>query len=423
MAEDLVPRTCEDTLICTLCKKRYASPRMLPCMHGFCTKCLQDHIANCPNVRLFCPSCFRDFDLPSSKAQDFPRNLLLENQVMKMNLLESDLSSGSTTKCGFCNVMLGCWFCFDCSKFLCQRCKEDHDNNSDIDDHTVTANENLSSKMPEIIANKAPFCDFHKRKRLRFFCCTCDQLVCWECTMDPATHKRHDYVKAKRQQKPSQESLLTLLEGCTSQIVYVKELAQKAEKHKAEVEAMVSVAKEGINQHFEEVMKKLNKDKDDMMEFICTLEQHQTEPLIQNAKKAKCLIDAMKNIQSVTGTVLGSNNPWELLSMKKHLETGFASLEEEKAILSSSLRSARKDQLRSVRFLSRPLDQTHIEHGHIEADISDTHGPTRCCQKLTPIEGNMLGSIVREKREVPASGFSKIFVRHKQSNNAETESD
>ena len=51
----------DDELTCPVCQEHFTEPRVLPCLHYYCKKCIADLITRALRGRPFnCPECRRD---------------------------------------------------------------------------------------------------------------------------------------------------------------------------------------------------------------------------------------------------------------------------------------------------------------------------------------------------------------------------
>ena len=50
-------------LKCSMCQREYSEPRLLPCLHSFCYRCLEEEVSHRSENRIRCPKCQKDFDL------------------------------------------------------------------------------------------------------------------------------------------------------------------------------------------------------------------------------------------------------------------------------------------------------------------------------------------------------------------------
>ena len=73
-----------ETIKCVVCMGQFTDPRMLPCCHTFCFRCLETSLKTSPTSveteeRTYqCPTCVEDFRLPVSAV---PKNVLI-NQLL-----------------------------------------------------------------------------------------------------------------------------------------------------------------------------------------------------------------------------------------------------------------------------------------------------------------------------------------------------
>ena len=65
----------KDTLLkCQNCLDVYKDPRMLPCLHTFCRKCIDKAITKGELYTYNCPTCHHIFNIPIHGAIDYPKN-------------------------------------------------------------------------------------------------------------------------------------------------------------------------------------------------------------------------------------------------------------------------------------------------------------------------------------------------------------
>lgn len=55
-------------LFCPLCHEMYVNPRLLPCLHTFCKRCLENMVPP-RSLSLSCPSCRSDIPLGVGYSQ------------------------------------------------------------------------------------------------------------------------------------------------------------------------------------------------------------------------------------------------------------------------------------------------------------------------------------------------------------------
>ena len=50
----------DDELTCPICQEHFKEPRVLPCLHYYCKKCIADLIARARGRPFNCPECRRE---------------------------------------------------------------------------------------------------------------------------------------------------------------------------------------------------------------------------------------------------------------------------------------------------------------------------------------------------------------------------
>ncbi|XP_061177406.1 uncharacterized protein LOC133186150 [Saccostrea echinata] len=73
-----------DELTCPICLELYDCPVSLPCLHSFCTECLQNLTHSSGGTTVTCPQCRIDAQVPAGGVKKFPKNFHLANIVQKV---------------------------------------------------------------------------------------------------------------------------------------------------------------------------------------------------------------------------------------------------------------------------------------------------------------------------------------------------
>ena len=112
----------EETLTCPVCLDLFDDPRLLPCSHTFCCKCLHSTINN-PSL-ISCPLCRTHFlgdILPINRIV-----LTLVEQVREKKIDENRFNN-IQAKCYDCKSYHKLQICYHCDTLLCQKCHHRHD--------------------------------------------------------------------------------------------------------------------------------------------------------------------------------------------------------------------------------------------------------------------------------------------------------
>ena len=137
MSESTKEKTTETDRECTVCSHVFRDPRILPCMHTFCLKCIEQ--VGCdkkPGEHMTCPSCDKEFKIPSSGFSGIPINEFWTKLIVFLH--------PTKLTCDNCNdeddqtsemVPVAIRFCVDCDQNLCEDCCVAHKKLKKMRDH------------------------------------------------------------------------------------------------------------------------------------------------------------------------------------------------------------------------------------------------------------------------------------------------
>ena len=158
MAERVIRNVENDYLMCAICLGRYTDPRLLPCGHTFCKKCLEDHIKQTVTDRaaMFfkCPNDRTQIQRPSLSlppkdwANAFPVDTFLASLLNAVMTHGSQTSDESMLKCELHKGRTKEFYCLRCSVTVCAYCvvKQHKGNNCEC----VSIEEAVEKFQPKI---------------------------------------------------------------------------------------------------------------------------------------------------------------------------------------------------------------------------------------------------------------------------------
>ncbi|XP_070206011.1 tripartite motif-containing protein 54-like [Littorina saxatilis] len=103
-----------EALTCSLCLEIYTSPKLLPCSHSFCVKCLQDLTTHLKSKTFPCPQCREQVTVPQGGVGSFQNNFYLNPQDL-------DKARDGTLCLTHSNQELDL-YCEDCKLAVCLKC-------------------------------------------------------------------------------------------------------------------------------------------------------------------------------------------------------------------------------------------------------------------------------------------------------------
>ncbi|XP_066283279.1 tripartite motif-containing protein 2-like [Branchiostoma lanceolatum] len=133
----------EDLLLCGICLDDFKTPKLLPCGHTFCEKCLENFAKR---GRTFCcPNCRRKIDLPHGGIKALPGNFWIggmRDLLMATKKDDDRRRGGFHEKCLLHKEEELRYFCLDCERMICAECM--------VDEHSG----HRVSRLKEILAQK-----------------------------------------------------------------------------------------------------------------------------------------------------------------------------------------------------------------------------------------------------------------------------
>ncbi len=88
---------------CGICKTIFQDPRVLPCIHTYCLRCLQSHgdrLGVGPGEKMPCPLCRDEFIIPENGLKGLRKNFFMSN------LIEMSLIANPVDRNKVCEVCL-----------------------------------------------------------------------------------------------------------------------------------------------------------------------------------------------------------------------------------------------------------------------------------------------------------------------------
>jgi hypothetical protein len=166
-------------LECSVCYQVFTDPRILPCGHTFCLKCLQDieKAAAGKSNNIPCPQCRAEFQASSQNLQDLPKNFTVAQLICS---LPANSQCANDSQHGPAQHV-----CLDCWDALCDTCSKYHTITRFTKDHTVKLLSEVTTEDIQMHKTKQiVYCQVHPKQEVAFYCEseTCQRFVCGLCT-------------------------------------------------------------------------------------------------------------------------------------------------------------------------------------------------------------------------------------------------
>lgn len=352
-----------DTEQCPNCLSSLENPKVLPCLHTFCKRCLSEalHRDLDGRLNLKCLKCHRDFPLrddaddPLDELQNFSPFLGRElfnvfPAAPQDNPVDRSLIRAVIQDCSNCGD--GIWvtsYCKDCREYLCENCVRAHNRVRITKDHQivsllegaflqqskVTADVDTNIPVSHTPLQEQPTngqrCEIHENEILRLFCDTCYQPICRECMYND--HTGHKLVYLQTTTETTRGTVGKLLNDSKTECKNIEEAISLCERTLNQVEFKAQIVTKEIcstiRRHklaLEERERELLRRVDKVRQVKGSSLQMQVEELQSYLSKILSATDGCEmSLEQATDT--------ELLSMKARLGETLNDLRHKRGLL------------------------------------------------------------------------------------------
>ncbi|KAL4221981.1 Tripartite motif-containing protein 3 [Mactra antiquata] len=160
---------------CGICLSTFHEPKILPCFHTFCAKCLENNIVSTSQQYSFkCPMCRAITQIPDGGVKAFQTNFYVTSDSGFVSDVDCDVC---------CQPRKAKRKCLECSQNFCEQCSIVHERT------TATKHHNLHSILVETpISKPLNICQNHLQEFINV-CKECNTLCCSECIT--SLHRQH----------------------------------------------------------------------------------------------------------------------------------------------------------------------------------------------------------------------------------------
>ena len=324
--DDDVKSPNDELLTCPVCQGEFNEPKILPCLHSFCTDCLTNSLDQsnigvgqaflCPICRQQCfvplrgPAGFKDNIFYVTMQEFFDRKTLNPDQTCEA------CDSGNAAKRQ----------CLQCNDWLCSKCCVMHQRVRMTNGHTLLSPKDLhSGKMDDKIKESfEPLLCSNHGEPLRLYCVspTCMAPICTVCKTT-AGHDNHPAIELSAQAIREAKGIKSQLPGLNKSVIA---MATKLDNLKQEEKLTNHVRKKihkVINERVEEIVQNVVQQINDYAEGLHQdVEKMVKEHKKEVAKESDTYTYKLKSIEGAktfTESLLDFNRAEELVSMSKEV--------------------------------------------------------------------------------------------------------
>ena len=273
--------------------------------------------------KMECPTCQRRTTIPKGGVNSISQNLHLGFEVEVAGYM-SKIGSGGEKSCDACidgGKGPAVVFCCTCGQFLCTFCHEHHKRNKILCHHQMVGLDQESVRLlPSIMTPTEHLCSQpHHKKKLKFYCETCQCLVCRGCTL--VLHKDHRIAEVCNIAKVHRD-------GMREALVCAQEMASKLtsaiganDKMAEQVETSIENATLLINQAFEQLHQAIEERKKTLLSEMEAISLSKTTALSLQKEQLVKIQDEIGRYTEMTSHILQTHTDHEVVALGDLLPT------------------------------------------------------------------------------------------------------
>ena len=267
--------------------------------------------------KIICPECRKEATVPAGGVKDLPNNFFINRMVDEL-VLKRKVEGEEEVKCDECDedepVVA---YCPECNMFFCQTCNGLHKRSKRFRGHGIVPLAELrsSKSIPLEAKTKIPLCKEHD-EQLKYFCETCEQLVCMYCTVKE--HNGHNHDTVKKMATKHHNELKKVTAPVDGMIRDLSEAHDNIDNMRKKIRGQGDKVDKKIDQHYDELVQKLMKQKEQLKQQAHDAVSQKEKALrvqLEEVEYAQAEVLSMKELKDA----IEKSSDQEALSAKKQV--------------------------------------------------------------------------------------------------------
>jgi len=307
----------DDMTECSICTEVFTDPRVLPCIHTFCLKCLLNYGKDKqPGDSMACPMCRKEFTVPDDGLAGTQKNFFME-KLLRVRKLSAG-QEAQHIPCDVCNsdeasagetVKPASKYCVQCQQNYCEQCSLHHRKMTICSSH-IQVDIRIGSLSEEILKLSVTMCEQHKGKEIEMFCRECNVAACTMCVV--MLHRNHDCLDIEK----ASEDLRKLILGDTHKVSYLWKIAEdvlpRLEKEKNDVIKHLAGIEDKINTAAEKLIAAVQRDRVKLLSEVESIKLKRVKQLETVKQEVEQHMTALESFRKYSETLLDSGTVYDL---------------------------------------------------------------------------------------------------------------
>ena len=370
----------ESEITCPICQEHYTEPKVLPCLHYYCKKCILKLALRTQSGKSFhCPECRCEATLPEGGVDNLKTAFFANRLKSKVTTLQR--AHGKVeVKCEYCTASSNAEaFCRQCARFICKRCVQLHSEIQTFLSHEIVSLEDLKHGRAKPIAVEEPpvsKCETHEEP-FKIYCYDCSCLICHYCILKD--HMGHNYEFTKKAARGAKAKLLEDIQPLKNLKEELVKAGEKISLTSVTIEAQKEASINNLHTSFKELHNILERREQELVEDATTIAQQKLQKLSQQEKTFSQVSAELQSVVDYTERSVSLSTDNELVSMDTEIRKTIQQKIQEHSKSGSSLEPVEEADMAVEVTCAKSLQQLCLT----QANITPAIAPAKCTVDLT----------------------------------------
>ena len=206
--------------------------------------------------------------------------------------------------------------CETCELFMCEKCLKPHNDYPGFQDHLVLTMEELSKPENQSKIKKVSKCRQHLKKKLKYYCETCNELICRHC-MDFDHDKQHKFSPLEKVAQSKRKELKANCKTLERSVAYGEQETKVLKENRESINCNFDEAQRVINERREHLLarlqEKLRKKTNFMTDDARKVCEWKTRNIDNKLLETETFVSRMKASSNMARSLLENGNDEEIV--------------------------------------------------------------------------------------------------------------
>nr|CAD7405060.1 unnamed protein product [Timema poppensis] len=186
-----------------------------------------------------------------------------------------------------------------------------------FENHQVVAFEDLKNSHEAIPIHKPIFCETHLTETMKFYCVTCQTLICNDCLLVEHKLPEHRYERLQDAHETHRGELSALVAEGRTKLLYCEEASCQLEGALSELQVQHDAARELVQETFHSYKAVIERCRDAALERLKSLHKQRELGIMDTCDSVEKVVEKMNHACKFTSRLLEHGNAPEVLALKK----------------------------------------------------------------------------------------------------------